>query len=74
MTDTYKASIDRFAGMLQQVNITCIDEDDPRFVVYSVRVPADARLCDDALIALGNDDELGASIAAWLAARALYGN
>jgi hypothetical protein len=69
MIDTFKASIDRFAGMLRQVNIACIDEDDPRYVVYSVRVPS-PRLDDAALIALGRDDELGADLAAWLATRA----
>ena len=70
MTDTAKTTLNLFAGMLRQVNITCIDEDDPRFVVYSVRVPSDARLDDDALIALDRDDELGAALAAWLKARA----
>jgi len=70
MTDTAKTTIDLFAGMLRQVNITCIDEDDPHYVVYSVCVPADAALDDAALIALDRDDEFGADLAAWLAARA----
>jgi hypothetical protein len=42
---------------------------DPRYVLYSVRAPS-PRLDDAALIALGNDDEFGAALAAWLADRA----
>ena len=68
MTDP--GPITRFCNMLTQVNITEIDEDDPHYVLYSVRVPAEARLDHDALVALGNDDEFGAALAAWLAARA----
>jgi len=56
--------------MLTQVNITEIDEDDPHYVLYAVRVPAEARLDHDALVALGNDDEFGAAFAAWLKMRA----
>ncbi len=71
MTDTFKTSIDLFVNNLRQVNIACIDEGD-RYVLYSVRVPS-PRLNDDALLALNNrDDELGASLAAWLAARAAF--
>jgi len=62
--------ITRFCNMLTQVNITEIDEDDPHYVLYSVRVPAEARLDHDALVALGNDDEFGAALAAWLKMRA----
>jgi hypothetical protein len=58
-----------FCSNMRQVNIACIDEDDPRYVLYSVRVPS-PRLDDDALIALGNDNEFGAALAAWMAARA----
>jgi len=43
---------------------------DPHYVLYAVRVPADARLDHDALVALGNDDEFGAALAAWLKMRA----
>jgi hypothetical protein len=70
MTDIAKTAIDMFCNMLCQVNISEIDEDDPHYVLYSVRVPAEARLDHDALIALGDDDEFGAALAAWLAARA----
>jgi hypothetical protein len=70
MTDIAKTAIDMFCNMLTQVNITEIDEDDPHYVLYSVRVPSEARLDHDALIALGNDDEFGAAIGAWLTARA----
>src|SRR6267142_613548 len=44
--------ITRFCNMLTQVNITEIDEDDPHYVLYAVRVPAEARLDHDALVAL----------------------
>jgi hypothetical protein len=70
MTDTFKTSIDRFAGMLRHVSIACIDEDDPRFVLYSVRVPAEARLDDNGLVALSRDDTFGADLAVWLKVRA----
>jgi hypothetical protein len=43
---------------------------DPHYVLYAVRVPAEARLDHDALVALGNDDEFGAALAAWLKMRA----
>ncbi len=66
MTDT----LTLFCNNMRQVNIACLDEDDPRYVLYSVRVLSDARLDDNALIALDRDDELGADLAAWLAARA----
>lgn len=70
MTDnTARTTLDLFAGMLRQVNITVIDEDDPRFVVYSVRVPSPG-LDDAGLLALNRDEEFGAALAAWLAARA----
>ncbi len=39
---------------------------DLHYVLYAVRVPAEARLDHDALVALGNDDEFGAALAAWL--------
>jgi hypothetical protein len=65
MTD----SITLFCNNMRQVNIASIDENDPRYVLYSVRVPS-PRLDDDALIALENDHEFGAALAAWLAARA----
>jgi|GraSoi_2013_20cm_1033751.scaffolds.fasta_scaffold92003_2 hypothetical protein len=68
MTDP--GPITRFCNMLTQVNITEIDEDDPHYVLYAVRVPAEARLDHDALVALGNDDEFGAALAAWLKMRA----
>ena len=70
MTDIAKTAIDMFCNMLCQVNISEIDEDDPHYVLYAIRLPADARLDHDALVALGNDDEFGAALAAWLAARA----
>ena len=70
MTDIAKTAIDMFCNMLCQVNISEIDEDDPHYVLYAIRLPAESRLYHDALVALGNDDEFGASIAAWLAARA----
>jgi hypothetical protein len=69
MTDTAKTTLDLFTGMLRQVNITCIDEDDPRCVVYSVRVPSPG-LDDAGLVALGRDDQFGAALAAWLKVRA----
>jgi hypothetical protein len=62
-------AITLFCGMLRQVNITCIDEDDPRCVVYSVRVPSPG-LDDAGLLALGRDDGFGAALAAWLKVRA----
>ena len=68
MTDP--GPITRFCNMLTQVNITEIDEDDPHYVLYAVRVPAEARLDHDALVARGNDDEFGAALAAWLKMRA----
>jgi hypothetical protein len=61
----FKTAVDRFASMLRQVNITAIDEDDPRFVVYSVRVPGPG-LDEDAILALGGDDAFGADLAQWL--------
>ena len=70
MTDIAKTAIDMFCNMLCQVNISEIDEDDPHYVLYAIRLPAEARLDHDALVALGNDDEFGAALAAWLAARA----
>ena len=70
MTDIAKTAIDMFCNMLCQVNISEIDEDDPHYVLYSVRVPAEARLDHDALIALGDDDEFGADLARWMADRA----
>ena len=62
--------ITRFCNMLVQLNLTEIDEDDPHYVLYAVRVPAEARLDHDALVALGDDDGFGAALAAWMAARA----
>src|SRR6267142_5260491 len=47
MTDTAKTTLDLFAGNMRQHNICCIDEDDARFVLYSIRVPSDAKLDDD---------------------------
>ncbi len=44
MTDTIPGAITRFCNMLVQINITEIDEDDPHYVLYSVRVPSEARL------------------------------
>ena len=70
MTDIAKTAIDMFCNMLCQVNISEIDEDDPHYVLYAIRLPAESRLDHDDLVALGNDDEFGASSAAWLAARA----
>jgi hypothetical protein len=65
----FTASISRFCGMLRQGNIHCIDEDDPRYVLYAVRVPS-PRLDDHALMALDGDDTFAADLAAWLADRA----
>ena len=68
MTDP--GPITRFCNMLTQVNITEIDEDDPHYVLYAVRVPAEAKLDNAVLLALSDDDTLGADLAAWLKARA----
>ena len=65
----FKTAVDRFASTLRQVNITAIDEDDPRYVVYSVRVPGPG-LDDAGLLALGGDDAFGADLAQWLKMRA----
>jgi hypothetical protein len=69
MTDTYKASIDRFVNMVLMVNFIEIGEND-QHVEYAVRVPREARLNDDMLLAFHDDDTFGADLAAWLAARA----
>jgi hypothetical protein len=69
MANEVKTALDLFCSNMRQHHIVCLDEDDPRWVVYSVRVPAPG-LDDAALIALGGDDEFGADRAAWLAARA----
>lgn len=50
------------------VNISTAAEND-QYVVYSVRVPREASLDHDHLVALGDDAKFGADLAAWLAAR-----
>jgi hypothetical protein len=70
MIDSARTTLDLFVGNLRQVNIACIDEDDPRFVVYSVRLPSDAKLDDADLLALNRDDKFGVFLGAWLSGRA----
>ena len=55
MTDIAKTAIDMFCNMLCQVNISEIDEDDPHYVLYAIRLPAESRLDHDDLVALGHD-------------------
>jgi hypothetical protein len=66
----FSSALARFAAMMRHVNICCWDEDDPRFVLYSIRAPAEAKLDNAVLLALSDDDTLGADLAAWLKARA----
>jgi hypothetical protein len=70
MSDTVKIALDMFVANLRQTNIAVIDEDDPRFVVYSVRLPSEARLDHDSLVTLSRDTEFGLALAVWLEARA----
>jgi hypothetical protein len=60
----------RYCSMLLQGgNIHVISEDDPEYLLYSMRVPAETRLDIAGLIALDRDDDFGADLAAWLADR-----
>jgi hypothetical protein len=61
----------RYCSMLlQNGNIHVISEDDPEYLLYSMRVPAETGLDNAGLIALDRDDDFSADLAAWLADRA----